>query len=62
MVKCHNCGGEIVYGTPHQVTMNDIETFWCEECIEYYSEAMWPEDKFGPRPPTMQHVKQGKPS
>jgi hypothetical protein len=59
-VKCHNCRGEIVYGTPHRFIMNDVETFWCEECIENYSAAMWSFDE--PRPPGMHQVKQGKPS
>lgn len=52
-VKCIQCQGEIVFGSPHEMNVNGEPTFWCEDCIEQYSEAMWPEDIYGPRTPKM---------
>ena len=45
---CHSCGATIVFGRAHEMGINGKPTFWCIECIEEYSEAIWPED-WGPR-------------
>jgi hypothetical protein len=51
-MKCCHCGGEIVYGEPHVMWVKDDhgerDTYWCEDCIDEYAEACWPED-WGPR-------------
>ena len=56
--KCYNCDAEVVYGEPHEFKINGKLTLWCAECIEEYSQAMWPED-WGPRAPQM-HPPQSK--
>jgi hypothetical protein len=57
-VKCVHCGAEIVYGKPHEMKVKmtakgitrTLTEFWCEPCIEWYSEAIWPEEEYGPFP------------
>lgn len=61
-IRCCQCSGEIVFGTPHEMMVNDKPTFWCAECIEEYSQAVWPEDTFGPRAPQMHPVQSRRPS
>lgn len=51
--NCCRCGGQIVYGeAPHVMDVNGEPTYWCADCIEEYSAAVWPDD-YGPRPPRM---------
>jgi hypothetical protein len=61
-MRCFNCDAEIVYGKPHEMTVNGEPQFWCAMCIEDYSAACWPEDTLGPRPPGMHQSTQKRTS
>lgn len=53
---CHHCGSAFLHGEPlHVFDMNGQPTLWCEECIDAYTAAVWPDDTRGPYPFTIQH-------
>lgn len=50
---CIRCRGFFLYGEPlYSSFYNDDTIWWCRDCIEEYSSAIWPEDR-GPYPATI---------
>jgi hypothetical protein len=54
-LRCVQCNAELLHGEPmHELNCNGKIQLWCIECIDQYSEAMWPDD-WGPYPSRLQH-------
>jgi hypothetical protein len=46
---CIKCGAEHLGGEPlHCCSYNYENQYYCMECIDWYSRALWPDDTFGP--------------
>jgi len=54
MKACAHCKGVFVYGrSPWVMNDNGTDTFWCQDCIEYYSSCAWNDERNGPYPFTV---------
>ncbi len=59
-LRCDRCAALHWYGKPMHTMLvtefpaGDVRTIhMCAVCAEYYAEATWPEDAWGPYQPTM---------